>query len=185
MDIQKLYLQTLEGLKGHHRPKHNFTHEQFLFLFQTLEKALEEKDWELMEKIFCLLGHAKRPHEIFEELICKILNHTQVPLSLKIFTLNASGKYIIQRRNQLAQKLPTFYLEAIRSLLSTNKPELKEWALRTIDEMGNQGKPLISDILKNRPRFLSMLNKHNRYCHDIIESLVKKWGLHGRIRKKS
>ena len=139
----------------------------------------------MVENIFCLLGHVKRPHEIFEGLICKILNRRGVPHSLKIFALNASGKYIIQRRNQLAQKLPAFYLEAIRPLLSTNIPELKEWALRTIDEMGDQGKPFISDILKNRPRFLAMLNKHNRHCHDIIKVLIKKWGFHERIGKKN
>ena len=184
MDIKKLYFQTLEGLKNHQRPQHDFTDEQFLFLFQNLGQSLEEKDWELAKKIFCLLSHVKQPHEIFEGLICKILNRRGVPHSLKIFALNASGKYIIQRRNQLAQKLPAFYLEAVRCLLSTNRPELKEWALRTIDEMGDQGKPFINDILKNRPRFLAMLNKHNRHCHDIIELLIKKWSLRERIGKK-
>lgn len=178
MDIQKLYLQTLAELRKDHRPKHQFTREQFIFLFQELSKALEAKDWELMEKIFCLLNNVNRSHEILEGLICKILNRKQVPPPIKIFALNASGKYIIQRRNQLGDKLPAFYLEAIRSLLPSKNVELKEWVLRTIDEMGDQGKPLIGDILKHRPRFLAMFNKHNRHSHDIIELLVKKWGFH-------
>ena len=55
MDIKKLYLQTLEGLENHQRPKHDFTDEQFLFLFQTLGKSLEEKKLGIGRKYLLLI----------------------------------------------------------------------------------------------------------------------------------
>ena len=49
-----------------------------------------------MEKVFCILNNVNCLDEIFEGLICKILNHSGPPTKIKIFALNASSRYIIQ-----------------------------------------------------------------------------------------
>jgi len=121
------------------------------------------------------MDHSRNSHEMFEGTLCKLLHHPRSDQDLVIYTLCATQKYIIQRRNFTGDKLPDYYLDAIRKLLKTKNPETKEWTLRTIDQMGAQGKKLANDILKVRPRFLSLLNKHNRNSHEIIEMLLKRW----------
>ena len=186
--MDKTYRQILAQHQRGERPQYRFNQRQFHWLFLSLGQALEQQDWQHMDKLFCLLVAARDTRssgEIFEGPICKILKREEVPSTVKIFALNASCKYVIQRRNQLSQKLPPYYLQAIRGLLSDKDPELKEWILRTIDEMGGQGKPLVHDILKHRPRFYHMFNRHHRNTHDIIEVLLSKWGLNGVARKKT
>ena len=185
MDIARTYTQIIDDLKNHHRPRVIFGDQDFNQLLQALYHALAAEEWREAEKIFCLLNHSSRPHAIFEGLLCQALNRHSIPSRIKIFALGASASYIIERRNQLALKLPAFYLDAIRALLPTRDAELKEWTLRTIDAMGPQGKPLVEDILRHRPRSWAMLNRHHRHSHDIIERLVSKWGFDGQVGKKT
>ena len=177
LDVQKLYQQILQGIVGEKRPLIPLNPEEARELFVMLGTSLDQKQWERVKKVLCVLGHTHSYQEIFEGPLCKILNRQDPPHSIKIFALTASTRHVIQRRNQLSQSLPPYYLEAVGSLLTTKSAELKEWVLRTIDEMGYQGKTLAPPVLKNRPRSWHMFNLHHRNSHDIIEWLVKKWGL--------
>ncbi|MCY4644011.1 MAG: hypothetical protein OXB88_05280 [Bacteriovoracales bacterium] len=183
MDIEQSYEKALRTLKRGLRPRHPWGPKEFLFLAESLKEALTSQNEKLIEQILCLLQGTERTPEIFEDLLCRLLALSWPSSRIKIFALDTSTKYIIQRRRKLSLPLPPLYLKTVGLLLENPNPELKEWALRVIDEMGKEGRPLASHILKNRPRFWQMGNKHHRHCHDIIEMLMTKWGPHERVGK--
>ncbi len=187
MDINQKYQEIINALKEGKRSLTSIKEPEFKELFIKLGEAFQRiedenssnlnDDLQSIERILCILEHSRNFSPIFEGLLCRLLKSTKLPNQLKIYALGASQGFIIQRRNFLGESLPGFYLETLELLLDSDDPELYEWNLRIIDETGNQGKKLAEKILKTRPRFLKMLNKHNRNSHDIIQMLIEKWGL--------
>lgn len=177
MDILNTYQNILSTIKDNKRPNLQYSKEDFLILFEGLGHAFTEVDEEKIIHILCILDHCASKTEIFEGLLCKILKSDQFSTKIKIYTLSTTQKFIIQRRNQHGEPLPSYYLEAVTALLKTKDAELFEWSLRSIDEMGPQGRPLVHEILKHRPKGFKLFNKHWRNSHELIEMLLEKWNL--------
>lgn len=180
MNIENTYNDVLVSLKKEKRPLLKQNDDDFKELFLALGNSLNSIEMheskEMIKKVLCILDHTTNHSPIFEGILCKILKSKDVPTDLKVYTLSTTQKFIIQRRNFMGEPLPSFYIDTLSDLLDVKDPELYEWTLRTIDEMGVQGKKLVHKILKTRPRFLQMLKKHNQNSHDIIEMLLVKWG---------
>lgn len=174
MDVEARYAQIVSSLEKGHRGLERFTDDEVQEIRSKLKLSLREKDWTQLEKILCLIDHSASNLPELEEDLIELLN-SDLPTHLKVFTLDASRKHIINSRVQRGQRLTFEYLEALKKNLYTKSPEVVEWTLRTIEESGNQGVYFLREFDKIRPAPWKWFNAHQRAVVELITMLERRW----------
>jgi len=72
------------------------------------------------------------------------------------------------------------YIEILRTFLNSNNHELVEWSLRTIDQIGPQGRLLQKEIAQNKMKLKSLINPRAKAITQLVEMFEKRWSHHGR-----
>lgn len=137
--------------------------------------ALEHKRFEDLDAIMCVLEHARHPHGNFEELFFITLEN-DLPSKQIIFTLAASWKHLLERWARAGDRIPMRYLEILRSFLKHQDFEVREWSLRTIDQVGPQGRMLLKDIQNAKSGWKKFINPHAKAVTQLVEMFEKRWG---------
>ncbi len=178
MDVEKTYEHIIEKLKEDKRPLLRLSSDEIQDLFNYWMAVLKETEQvrhENLMKILCILDHSQGLSDPLLPLFVatlKTVENTQI----RIFTLSASIKHVIEPWFRKGDPLPDTYIDTLKFLIETNKdPEVLEWLLRTVETCGGQSFKFKEVILKNRPGLLSLLNKHNRNSIELIDLMLKRW----------
>ncbi len=174
MDLESRYAKIIAELDQGHRGLERFTDEEVTELRRLLQVSLAEKNWSSLEKSLCLIDHSASNIPELEEDLIALLN-SDLPTHIKVFTLDASRKHIINSRIQRGQRLTFEFLEALKKNLYAKSPEVVEWTLRTIEESGNQGVYFLREFDKIRPAPWKWFNAHQRAVVELITMLERRW----------
>lgn len=136
--------------------------------------ALEHSSHSEIDAIMCVLEHARHPSDRFDDLFFLTLEK-DLPKNQLIFTLGASWKHMLGRWSRSGDRLPMRYLEILRKFLNHPEMELKEWSLRTIDQVGPQGRLLKDDILAAKAGWRGLFNPHAKAVTQLAQMLEKRW----------
>ena len=181
---EAIYSQAIEDLKNFKRPQIKLGREEFIELYQIWQEKIQELDnpsqseeaLKALEKILCILDHTQKASSIFDELIEESFQKVNKP-ELIIYLLSVSQKHLIQKKFLEGNPIPKSFFKSLRHLLETGQdnPEVLEWTLRTIEQLGNQSIKLREDILKIKPTWGALFNSNKKASKQIIEMLEKRW----------
>ena len=174
MDISEQYSKIIQEIEKGGRGLVRFNEDQLDDLVLQLEEALDNRNFELIKKILCVLEHSSGLYSRAETILLKILN-TQLPDAIIIFALNGARRHIIQAQFQKGQRLKFDFLESLKKLLHSSSPEVVEWTLRTIEECGNQGVYFLREFATIKPAPWKWFNAHQRAVREIITMLERRW----------
>ena len=176
LELEALFKETINKLKNHERPKINLTPELIEKIKTEWREIISESkiDTTKLQKILCLLDNTHNLTTEFQELIIETLTKVKDAETM-IYTLAAAKKHVIEENLKNGVMIPQKMMEELRRLLTHPEPEVFEWVLRTIDDLGPLGLRLRDDILKNRPGIGALFNKHKKNSLEIIDHLEKKF----------
>jgi hypothetical protein len=182
---EKIYSQAIQDLQNFKRPQIKLDKQDFLELhhlweenLQFMEESAKKKEEVLstLEKIFCILDHSQKSSSIFDDLIQQSFPKLKKP-ELIIYLLSVSQKHIIQKKFLEGNPIPKGFFGLLKDLLKKyqDEPEIIEWTLRTIEQLGNQSIKLREEVLTIKPRWGVLFNNHKKASRQIIEMLEKRW----------
>ena len=186
---EDLYSKTIEDLKNFRRPMVKLSSEDFMEMRDLWGESLQklqdpsykeeqrEKVLALLEKIFCLLDHSQKPSVLFDSLYEESFKIIKKP-ELIIYLLSVSRKHLIEKKFLEGNPIPKNFIKSLENLLEHYEninPEVIEWTLRTIEQLGNQSLKLREAVLKIKPSWGSLFNQHKKASKQIIELLEKRW----------
>ncbi|MEC8623566.1 MAG: hypothetical protein VXY34_02010 [Bdellovibrionota bacterium] len=186
---EDLYSKTIEDLKNFKRPMIQLSSADFLEIRDLWKEGLqklkdpsfkeEQKEQTLafLEKIFCLLDHTQKPSVLFDSLYEESFKIIKKP-ELVIYLLSVSRKHLIEKKFLEGNPIPKSFIKSLENLLEDYEninPEVIEWTLRTIEQLGNQSLKLREAVLKIKPSWGSLFNQHKKASKQIIELLEKRW----------
>ena len=174
MDIEKIFLETIEQLQQGSRPRHRFNKEQLDALAQHWRSCINSP--KELPKVLCLVDHLYGDSPHWEELIIQSLKEIKDE-ELLVLILGISHRQIINRRVRMGERVPFEFIQCFESLLDHQSPEVLEWSLRTIEQMGSQSIMLKQKVLQRKPGIRRLFNQHLKYGHEIIEILEKRWNI--------
>lgn len=176
MNINDLYLDTIEKLKRDARPLILLTPELILELKTEWQKAMSKIkiDESALKKILCILDNTQNTtSELNEQFIItfeKIRDQ-----NLLIYTLAASQKHVIGESLRTGNMISSAYFDKLKELLKSQDPEVVEWTLRTIETMGPLSMRFISNVREVKFGIFKFLNKNQKSSSQIIELMEKQW----------
>jgi hypothetical protein len=185
MRWEKVYSQAILDLQNFKRPQikldkqdflelHHFWKENLQFIKESSQK--KEKALSALEKIFCILDHSQKSSSIFDDLIQQSFPELNKP-ELIIYLLSVSQKHLIQKKFLEGNPIPKSFFSLLKDLLKKcqDQPEIIEWTLRTIEQLGNQSIKLREEVLTIKPTWGVLFNGHKKASRQIIEMLEKRW----------
>ena len=170
MEINNIYKNILEDLKLGGRGLRRFN----ALELKELEGILVNSQGEQLQKVLCVIEHSMSFHPPFEPLLLKILT-TETDSEILVFALNASRKHILSAHQQQGKRIEFNFLKVLQKLLYSKSPEVVEWTLRTIEEMGSQGIFFKKDLNNIKPAPWKWFNEHQRSVREIIAMLEHRW----------
>ena len=186
---EELYSKTIEDLKNFKRPQLQFTSQDFLEIKNLWEESLQnlkdpsykeeqkEKTLAFLEKLFCLLDHSQKTSLLFDSLYEESFEVIKKP-ELIIYLLSVARKHLVEKKFLDGNPLPKNFIKSLENLLlqhENNNPEVIEWTLRTIEQLGNQSLKLREAVHKIKPNWGSIFNQHKKASKQIIDLLEKRW----------
>lgn len=175
----RIYQDTIEKLKKGQRPQIKLTPELLTELKQEWSKALENStdkvlQNETIKKILCILDNSQTTTSELNELFFKTFKEIK-DHELIVYALSASQKHVIADSLKSGHMISMEYFEILKTLLADKNPEIKEWALRTIETMGPLSLRLKNEVLAAKPGITKLFNQHQKASAQLIEYLEKEW----------
>lgn len=167
MQILNRYEKTIEALSRGHRYQKPISAE--LSAEIQLQLDLNAK---YLNETLCIIQNTS---SFLPELEAQLINILKTAESddLIIHALNAARKHIIAAKQRDGQRLDFSFLELLKTFLYHKNWEVKEWAVRTIDECGSQAAYFKQDLKKIYPSKMGMLtNQHKRHIRGIIDLMT-------------
>ncbi len=169
-----IYLEIIEKLKNGQRPKIVLNAELLSELKAEWNHALACSDNETIKKILCIMDNTHSTTSELNDLFFKTLKQVK-DAELLIYTLAASQKHVIAESFKTGTMISFEYFEILKNLLLDKNPEVKEWALRTIESLGPLSLRFQKEVLAAKPGLIKLINKHQKASSQIIEFLEKEW----------
>ncbi len=170
----RIYLEIIEKLKIDQRPKIVLTTELMKELMTEWEQALASSNNETIKKILCILDNSQTTTSELNELFFRTLKEIK-DHEILVYTLSASQKHVIADSFKTGKMISFEYFEILKILLLDKNPEVKEWALRTIENLGPLSLRLKKEVLASKPGIIKLFNQHQKASSQIIEYLEKEW----------
>ena len=178
-DLDGTYGKILQELQGESRPQLKLSNVAWNDLAALFRQFVREQNEENLLKVLCILNNCQRSSSIllFTEGLLDLLEEESFrkKRDLLIFSLAALGKHTVPLYQRNGDRLPSRLIVALRKLLVHPQPEVLEWSLRTIEEIGGQGMALKGDIEKVSFGFFYFTNPHLKSAKKIIAGLLKRW----------
>ena len=127
----------------------------------------------------CVLDYTRHTYDLFDDHFYQTLESTLSHTTL-VFTLGASWKHMLGRWSRSGDRITMRYIEILRTFLNSKNHELVEWSLRTIDQIGPQGRLLQKEIAQNKMKLKSLINPRAKAITQLVEMFEKRWSHHGR-----
>lgn len=170
----EIYQQTIEKLKLGQRPQIKLTPELLAELKKEWETALVSGAHESIKKILCILDNSQNTTSELNELFFKTLREVKEH-ELVVYCLSASQKHVIADSLKTGKMISFEYFEILKILIKDKNPEVKEWALRTIETLGPLALRLKTEVLAAKPGIMKLFNRHQKASSQIIEYLEAEW----------
>ena len=178
LDIDKKYQETIELLKSGKRPMIKLTEQELIELAAAWTKLNEEGAME--EKylpLLCIADHLTTSHQdLHAPLIYTLENRDEE--NLLVYTLTASFKIIIEDCEKKSNRIPFAFLNALKIPLAHKSWEVLEWALRVVDQLGQQSVFLKEDVFARRPGLIHKLNPKAKNIFELIQMFERRWSPH-------
>ncbi|OUR99927.1 hypothetical protein A9Q84_02535 [Halobacteriovorax marinus] len=174
MNLNEEFNTVISKLKKDERPHIKYSEEEFSELNELWSGFLEDKNFNELIKVFCLLDNTQNYSHVFSENIYRTFKETDEAEFL-IYNLSAAAKHIIAYHQKRGERTPFELLEVLKKLIKHKDPEVLEWTLRTIETLGSQAMFLKDDIINAKPGILAIFDKHKKASKQIIEMLEKRW----------
>ena len=142
------------------------------------EKALEERDFDGLKQVLCLVQYSKEMSTLSVDLFVQTLHLLQGQKDsdpLILLTLGASWRPVIVKSQKTGERISLSFMESLKKLLFHKNPEVLEWTLRTIDQLGGESIWFKDAIIKIRPGWGRFFNKNKRASFQIIDMLSRRW----------
>lgn len=174
--LNGLYEQIIEELKASKRPQITITPELTNEIIKHWDDFLEgdKKVLEHLHKALCILDNSKTTLPDFDKHLENTLLCTEDPQTL-VFALGAIQNQIISRCSRSGDRIAFSLIQALKKTLEHPDPEVLEWSLRTIEQLGTQGLLLKTEIFARKPGIFASFNRHAKASKQIIEMLEKRW----------
>lgn len=171
MNIEEIYQGILSDLTAGGRGLRRYDPSEL----KHLENALKETTNPIeLKKVICLVGHSMTFYPAFADPLLDILRNNPDP-EILVFAINGARKHILAYHQQQGRRLEYSFLEVLKNLLYSKHPEVVEWTLRTIEEMGPQGIFFLREFDNIKPPPWKWFNEHNRSIREIIAMLEMRW----------
>lgn len=178
-EFDEIYAELLARLQKDERP-HLELPENVLNQIKNLwQYSLQNQDNQAINSIMCVLDYSRHTYDLFDELFYQTLESNLSSPTL-VFTLGASWKHMLGRWSRSGDRISMRYIEILRVFLNSKNEELVEWALRTIDQIGPQGRLLQKEISQNKMKLKSLINPRAKAITQLVEMFEKRWSPHGR-----
>lgn len=173
MNLDALYDEIVTKLTQDQRPLVKLTSDDIKELKELWQNA-NESDTATVHKVLCILDNTWTFSSEFDELIIKNLSPTAHKQTI-IFTLSAATKHIISFRQRNGDPVPPTFVDRLGELLAHKDPEVLEWTLRTMVELGRGGRRLKEKLIEYRPGLSAIFNVHKRNAQEIIDLILRTW----------
>lgn len=174
MNLEQTYQTIIDGLKSGGRGSVKLTKDDIAYLQGQL-KSYSELTSDKINQILCVLGHDQGFHKELVPELLNLIKNLKNNESL-VFALSAFSRHGIAARLRDGERMDMETLKMLETLLLHSSCEVVEWVLRTIDEMGSQGRYFLPVLQKIKPGSIaSLLDKHKKNSKEIIEMLEKRW----------
>lgn len=171
MNIEEIYQGILQDLSAGGRALRRYTPSEL----KDLETALQETTNDIeLKKVICLVEHSMTFYPGFAAPLLEILKNNP-DTEILVFALNGARKHIVAYHQQQGKRLEYPFLEVLKNLLYSKHPEVVEWTLRTIEEIGAQGIFFKKELNNIKPPPWKWFNEHNRSIREIIAMLEMRW----------
>ena len=148
MNVEECYQEILKKLKSGMRPLVEPSPVEIDFLAgEGMTRIIAKQN---LLPILAIINHTRREHSQFENLIIKILQEARNSEVL-VFALTAFQKHIIVRHQKRGERIKFKNLKILKTLLQHHHPQVVEWTLRTIEQLGMQATIFKNDLHKIRP----------------------------------
>lgn len=176
---QDLYQETIEKLKLGQRPQIKLTPELLAELKSEWEAVFitgvdKARQNETIKKILCILDNSQNTTAELNELFFKTLKEIRDG-ELLVYALSASQKHVVAESLKTGKMISFEYFEILKNLIQDKNPEVKEWALRTIESLGPLSLRLKNEVLAAKPGLMKLFDKHQKASSQIIEYLENEW----------
>lgn len=176
-ELEQLYRSIIDSLQAGGRGLVNLNSSQqkeIVDLWQELSRQ-DFEDTETFKKLLCLLDHTSRPlvpmAELFAQDLIKIKDNPTLVLAL-----GSALRQVIEASGALGRPLPGEFLISLKTLLQTrNDPEVFEWILRNLEELGPKSIIVKDEVLKRRPGLSRFWSRRQRHCFGLIQLLTHRW----------
>lgn len=176
---QEIYRETIEKLRQGHRPQVKLSPELLSELKGEWEKVLAQGtdralQNETIKQILCILDNSQNTTAELNELFIRTLKEIK-DHELIIYALSASQKHVVAESLKTGKMISFEYFEILKNLIKDKNPEVKEWALRTIESLGPMSLRLKNEVLAAKPGLMKLFNQHTKASSQIIEYLENEW----------
>ncbi len=170
MNVENLYNDIIIELKQGKRGLRKLSPSE-------VEGLINNWNRDQLKLILCILDHSIEDLVCFDEPIIKSI-HEETDPELLIFLLGAAQKHSIAARAKDGFPPSSDFLNALKFILASphiKNPEVLEWTLRTIEQLGMKSILFKKQILSLRPGLGSLFNQHKKSSRQLIEHLEKRW----------
>lgn len=174
MNLEQTYQTIIQGLKNGGRGSIKLSKQDVSELQSELRK-FSELTSDKINQILCVLSHDQGFHKELVPELLKLIQEAKESETL-VFALSTFSRHGIAARLRDGERMDGETLKMLETLLLHSSGEVVEWVLRTIDEMGSQGRYFLPVLQKIKPGTMAALvNKHKKNSKEIIEMLEKRW----------
>lgn len=179
-ELEAIFKQVIEDLKTMKRPQLKLEESDAVFLASYWEQSLSlikngtESAKEQLKMVLCVLDNTQSSFPNFDKLFQDTFNQIDDP-DFIVFTLSAFQKQVMERMAKASERLNPEQLNTLKKILSHKSPEVLEWGLRTIEQLGSQALFFKQEILAAKPGMKSFFNQHLKASKQIIDMLEKRW----------
>jgi hypothetical protein len=132
-------------------------------------------DQQRLRELLCVLDHTERAVHGMDRLLIRDLVKIEQN-DLLVLTLGVALKQVIDAAVVNGGPVSGEYVLALKELLLKNPtPEVFEWILRNLEELGPRSILVKEEVRRLRPGFSRLWNTHQRHCVELIDHLEARW----------
>lgn len=153
----------------------------------TLKKLsldLRSDDPQLVSQAILIATHASHSETLLAPALIELFK-AELPVKDTILLLNAARLHVVDGAFKAGERLSMEFLEALRGKLYHPRAEVREWALRLVDQCGSQSIVFREDLDKIKPRLWQLVKAEWRVVLELITFIQRKWLSHERPTTKN
>ncbi len=153
----------------------------------TLKKLiidLQSQDPAIVSQAILIATHSSHSETQLSDALTVLLKQN-LEIQDTILLLNATRLHVVEGSFKAGERLGLDFLNALRTKLYHPRAEVREWALRLVDQCGTQSIVFREDLDKIKPRLWQLFKAEWRVVLELITFIQRKWQPHERSAPKN